>query len=142
MNSATETMNNCIRWYLTSDEIETYINELEFNTSSPDEFDIDEEWDKFCEIFFNDWCNTEKSFYCYNEDYLKFNAKEMIWLIKMVNKYWLETTGNPFELTEERDDEDIWNCIAYAWIRERSDDIKADVLKNIQARYDEWMEEC
>ena len=143
MNSAIESMNTYIRWYLTTnEEVDNYIRELEFNTSSPDEFDIDEEWDNFCEEFFNNWCSGGKSFYNYNEDFLDFDAKEMIWLIKMVNTYWIETTGDPFELNERLDDEDVYNNIAYAWIRERSDDIKKDILKKIQARYDEWMEEC
>jgi hypothetical protein len=161
--SAIKSMNFCVGGYLhldndgdiikypeieddasSSGNTEGYINKLEFNFKDPDEFDLDEEWDKFCEVFFNDWCNTGNNFYEDVDDWAdlscQFNSKEMIYLIKMVNDYWLETTGDPFDL-EEADEEKIWNCIAFAWIRQRSVVIKKFVLNKIQEKFDEWLEE-
>ena len=157
--SVIKSMNLCIREYLhlvdvgnsikyiVSDEdqyfegkCEEYINKLEFKE---EEFDLDEEWDKFCNVFFNE-TDTGNNFYREVDDRAdfscQFNSNEMIYLIKMVNDYWLETTGEPFDL-EEADEEKIWNCIAYTWIRERSDNIKFFILQEIEVRFVTWLEE-
>jgi hypothetical protein len=150
-------MNLCIRGYLNlvddgnsikysvDDEdqyfegnFEEYINKLEFKEGQ--EFDLDEEWDKFCNEFFNDGNNFYREVEDWADFSCQFNSKEMIYLIKMVNDYWLETTGEPFDLAEA-DEEKIWNCIAYAWIRVRSDNIKFFVLEKIQEKFNEWLEE-
>jgi hypothetical protein len=150
--SAIKSMNNCVRGYLHLEEkggiiiyndigenTEEYINKLEFKEG--EELDLQQEWDKFCDEFFNDWINTGNNFYREVDDLAReFNSREMIYLIKMVNDYWLETTGEPFDLAEA-DEEKIWNNIAYAWIRVRSDNIRDFVLKKIQEKFDEWLEE-
>jgi hypothetical protein len=132
---------NSIKYRYFEGKCEEYINKLEFKE---EEFDLDEEWDKFCEKFFNNWIDTGNNFYREVDDWenfsCQFNSKEMIYLIKMVNDYWLETTGEPFDL-EEADEEKIWNCIAYAWIRERSDNIKFFILQEIEVKFIKWLEE-
>jgi len=154
--SAIKSMNNCVRGYLHLDDeagiinyyiddnnsfegnAKKYINELEFE--NPDKFDLDDQWDNFVEKFFN----ANESFYKHCERWIdlaeEFNSKEMIWLLKEVNKYWLETLDDNLKL-EEINEEQIWNCIAYYWIRERSDNTKFFVLKKIQEKFDEWLEE-
>jgi hypothetical protein len=163
-------MNNCIAGYLhldvctnieffeTSDfddgfegNTKEYIDKLEFSKSG--KFNLDEEWDNFCDHFFNNW-NAEISFYRELDGWVdvadEFNSKEMIWLLRETNKYWLNTGGSPYTHDEVsgacdegmfEDEERLWNNIAYYWIRERSDNIKAFVLKKIQERFDEWLED-
>jgi hypothetical protein len=166
MRSAIKSMNNCVRGYLQLDDIgdvvkyteidddasfegntEGYINKLEFNFKDPDEFDLDEEWDNFCDYFFNNWITTGNNFYRDVDDWAdlsqEFNSKEMIWLIKMLNDYWLESVGDPLALDNEmfEDEERLWNNIAYYWIRESSDVIKEFVLKKIQEKFNQWLAE-
>jgi hypothetical protein len=164
MRSADNKMNNCIRGYLTLDDIgdvvkyteiddddeegntEGYINKLEFKVG--DEFDLDEEWDNFCDYFFINRNNTGNNFYKDVDDRVvlaqEFNSKEMLWLLNKTYKYCIESfeCNNPFYSHDVFEDEErIWNNIAYYWIRERSDVIKEFVLKKIEYRFDEWLEE-
>jgi len=161
MRSAIKSMNNCVKGFLHltdigngfqfagEDEIgfegnaEGYIKKLEFKEGA--ELDIDEEWDGFCDELFNNWNNTNYNFYKDVDGWAdlaqEFNSKELIWLLSETNKYWLDTVGDPLD-TEMFDDEELlWNNISYYWIRMRSDEIKAFILKKIQEKFDEWKEE-
>ena len=156
MTGAIKSMNNCVRGYLQLSCIdvvkyteieddasfegntEEYINKLEFKEG--EELDLDEEWDKFCDHFFND-----NSFYRDVDDWAdlssEFNSKEMIWLLNETNKYWINTVGDPLDTDMFADEKDVWNNIAYYWIRERSDGIKFFVLEEIEVKFNNWLEE-
>ena len=156
MTGAIKSMNNCVRGYLQLSCIdvvkyteieddasfegntEEYINKLEFKEG--EELDLDEEWDKFCDHFFND-----NSFYRDVDDWAdlssEFNSKEMIWLLNETNKYWINTVGDPLDTDMFADEKDVWNNIAYYWIRERSDGIKFFILEEIEVKFNNWLEE-
>jgi hypothetical protein len=162
MTGAIKSMNNCVRGYLHLNEkggiiiyndieddasfegnTEEYINKLEFKEG--EELDLQQEWDNFCDDFFNNWINTGNNFYRDVDDWAdlseEFNSKEMLWLLSETNKYWLDTVGDPLDTEMFEDEERTWNNIAYFWIRERSDIIKEFVLKKIQEKFDDWLEE-
>lgn len=154
MIGAIKSMNNLFGWYLglnldgdvayeydceITGKTELYIDKLEFDDD--DDFDLNEEWDKFCDKFFNDdTYNFYKSVDDWSDFADEFNSREMIWLINETNKFWIELTGEPLPhecFAEER----LWNNIAYCWIREHSENIKSFVMKKIQEKFDEWKDE-
>lgn len=151
MRSAVESMNKCIQGYLHlniggivkysefDDEkgnAENYINEIKFKEG--EKLDLEEEWNKFCDFFFNDWTGTYNNFYVYIDDCMnlssEFNSKEFIYLFKETNSYWIELVGEPLDI-DNKDEESIWNCIAYYWIREKSEEIKNFITKKIQDKF-------
>jgi hypothetical protein len=147
-------MNNCIAGYLCLIEQDEsisyyhdlgevdlegravcYIQKLQFRE---DTIELEEEWGKFCHELFNSW-NTDNNFYRDVNDYIdlemEFNSKDMIHFIKMINSYWLETCGSPFDF-ENADEEKIWNCIAYVWINsEHGIPFKTFVCQKIQEQF-------
>ncbi len=161
MNTAIKSMNNCVQGYLhltkdvignihyyddyadgdTEGNAEEYIKNLEFKEK---ELDLDEEWDKFCNEFFNDYRNTGNNFYREVDNCMdlsqEFNSTEMIYLLKETNNYFIELTEEPFNLFE-KDEEDIWNCIAYCWIRNKSNDIEKFIKSKIQDKFNELSNE-
>ena len=122
---------------------EQYINDLEFKEG--EELDIDEEWYKFCEIFFNDWWDAGKSFFNDVEENTsfseEFNSAELMMLLKEYTKHledtgMLQNAGLNLFLCEEH----TWNTIAYFWIKEKSEDIKEFIMEKIQEQYEDYFE--
>ena len=121
---------------------EQYINNLEFKEC--EELDIDEEWDKFCEIFFNDWWNEGNSFFKYVEKTTsfseEFNSAELMLLLKEYTKLledtgMLQNVGNLFICEEQ-----TWNTIAYFRIIEQCEDIKEFIMEKIQEQYEDCLD--
>ena len=126
---------------------EDYIKKLGFKEG--EELNLDEEWEKFFDEFFNptDMGNEDKTFYKvvneWNDLSREFNSEEMEWLKTRLNDYWILLNDEPYPFSES-DEEKFWNSIAYVWIISRSsysNNIKDFICGKIEDKFDEWQKE-
>lgn len=120
---------------------EDYIKKLGFKEG--EELNLDEEWEKFLDEFFNptDMGDEDKTFYKvvneWNDLSGVFNSEEMEWLKTRLNDYWILLNDEPYPFSES-DEEKFWNSIAYVWIISRSsynNDIKDFICGKIEDKF-------
>ena len=115
---------------------EKYVNSLDFKEGQ--ELDIDEEWSKYIQVFFNNFVEGN-NFYeneadycgeCFDDD---FTASDLIYMLKEIREIYGDDDALGI------DEETTWNNIAY-YRASQEFKIKEFVMEKIKERYDDFWE--
>jgi hypothetical protein len=114
---------------------EKYVNSLEFKEGQ--ELDIDEEWSKYIQVFFNNYVEGD-NFYDNveeNGDHMDcyFTASDLIYMLKEIREIYGDDDALGI------DEETTWNNIAY-YRASQEFKIKEFVMEKIKERYDDFWE--